>query len=212
MTDQPVIYVVDDDDNCRESMCALVSARGYRVEGFRSGEDFLCSRPRAEKGCVITDYKMTGMSGLDLQEQLADQGCLLPVIMVSGHANVSVAVRAMVNGAVTLVEKPHTEEQLMSAIEEAVRKSSRLRERAERVQEVRQRWEQLSTESREVARLLVAGDANKVVARKMVMGLRTVERRRREMLKVMGVQTVPQLARLLVLVDEPDEADSIASP
>ena len=133
MLEEPTIYVVDDDDKCRESMCALVTAKGFIAEGYRSGEEFLSRKvDHSQTGCLITDYKMGGMTGLELQEELASQNCHLPVIVVSGHANVSVAVRAMVNGAVTLLEKPHSEEQLMAAIDRAVYRSAKIREREAR--------------------------------------------------------------------------------
>ena len=113
MTDEPTIFVVDDDKDCRESMCALVTAKGFHVETFASGEEFLAS-PQSEckSGCLVTDYKMGGMTGLELQRKLAERDSYLPVIVVSGHANVAVAVNVMSEGAVTLLEKPHSEEQV----------------------------------------------------------------------------------------------------
>lgn len=202
MTEEPTIFVVDDDENCRESMCALVTAKGFHAESFCSGEEFLASpKSRSKSGCLITDYKMSGMTGLDLQRKLSEQNSYLPVIVVSGHASVSVAVEVMTAGAITLLEKPHTEDDLMGAIDKAVHRAEKQRTQRERRDNVRKAWEGMSEEEQEIARMLVAGFANKVVASKQNMGLRTAERRRSEILKAMGVRTVPQLAQLLTVLE-----------
>ena len=207
MTEEPTIYVVDDDENCRESMCALVTAKGFMAESFASGEEFLASaESRSKSGCLITDYKMGGMTGLDLQRQLAAQNSYLPVIVVSGHASVSVAVNVMTEGAITLLEKPHKEEDLMGAIDKAVHQSEKLRAQRERREKVFEAWGKMTDEEREIARMLVAGFANKVVASKQNIGLRTAERRRSDILKKMDVKTVPQLARLMAIMDDDVDA------
>lgn len=207
MSRQSTVYIVDDDQATRESVCALVEGLGYRAVPFPTGEAFLSAYDGSWSGCVVTDHRMPGMSGLELQEQLARRGSHLPVIIVSGYANVPVTVRAMRMGAVTLLEKPYQEFELSSAIREALARNEESRQRAEQRAEIRRRVDRLTGDEQKVMRRIVAGRMNKAIAIELGMGKRTVERYRHNVFEKMQVDSVAELARLVAeAITEDDRA------
>lgn len=196
------IFVVEDDEAGRDALQAWLVAHDFRAPAYDSAEQFLQQADLTAAGCVITDFRMPGLSGTDLQVELSQRKSILPVIMVSGYANVPVAVRAMRQGAVTLLEKPYDNAELLQAIDEALQQNANVRAQLENAAQVQQRIAQLSDTQRQVMHLLVAGQSNKSIATQFDIGLRTVERHRHQILQTMQVDSLPELASLLAVIGE----------
>ncbi len=195
---EPTVFVVDDDEQARKSVCALVRSLGLRAEAFSSGEEFLARYTPGGPGCLVTDIRMTGMSGLDLQERLAAEGVRLPVIVLTAYPRTRSTVRAMKGGAVTLLEKPYDEEELRDAVRKALAQDTAGRAAAQRRGEIRARAAELTPAERTVMNLVVQGKPNKVIAKQLQLSTRTVESRRHEVFAKMGVDSVAGLVRLAI--------------
>lgn len=198
MTVEPTVYVVDDDSGARESVCALAESMGLRAFGFVSAEDFLGSRTGAETGCLVTDLRMMKMSGLELQQKLLEDGVELPVILMSGFADVPVAVQAMQTGAVTVLQKPCRQQELWDGIRKALDLDEANRQKRTRQQQLQERLGRLTSEERAVMDRMVEGKLNKVIARELDIGLRTVEQRRHNVLRKMEAASLAELVRLVM--------------
>jgi FixJ family two-component response regulator len=196
------VFVVDDHELARDSVCALVESMGVNAEAFASAEEFLTAYSPDRAGCLVTDVRMLGMSGIELQEQLAARGFTLPVIVITAHANTQLTVRAMKQGAVTLLEKPCNDNDLWDAIREALDRDVGQRRAALRKEEVRQKLVELTPQEREVLDHIIAGKLNKVIARELDVSIRTVENRRHNIFKKLGVDSVAELVRLVVEAEE----------
>lgn len=193
------IFVVDDDQAARESVVALVGLKGLQAKGFASAEAFLSTFDPAAKGCLVVDVRMQGMTGLQLIEQLAQRNSKLPVVVITGYADVPMAVRAMQIGAVTFLEKPCHEQELWTAIQQALEIEERRQvERSQRA-EVAARIASLTDEEAAVFRMLLAGKVNKRIAVELDLGLRTIELRRSTVMKKMQASSLPELVRLAIL-------------
>jgi FixJ family two-component response regulator len=201
MCAEPTIFVVDDDEQARSSVCALVRSMGMSAESFASAEDFLNRYTPGRPGCLVTDYRMLGMSGLELQEELIRRNIALPVIVLTAYARTSVAVRAMKAGAVTMLDKPYAEDDLWDAIRKALAQGAVAQTKAARREEFRRRIAALAPSERAVMDLIVGGDANKVIANKLGVSLRTVENRRHEVLEKMHADSVAELVRMVIEAD-----------
>lgn len=191
------VFVVDDDQQSRNSVCALVRSMGVAAEAFGSAEEFLESLPVGRSGCLVTDYRMLGMNGLDLQRELERRGVSLPFVVVTAYACTSLAVRAMQAGAVTVLDKPYADNDLWDAICEALARDAKLRDEQQQVVEMRQRVETLTTSERAVLERLLQGLVNKQIAKQLSVSLRTVESRRHEIMVKLGVKSLPELFRLM---------------
>jgi len=191
------VFVVDDEEQARNSVCALVSSMGLRTRSYKSGEDFL-REYRGERGCLVADLRMPGMSGLDLQEHLVRQDHLLPVVIITGFARTALTVRAMKAGAVTLLDKPYADDELWAAIRTALAREAGLRQQHQRRLDLRARLESLSPLERKVLDMVVAGRPNKAIAADLGLSLRTIENRRHDLLGKLQVHSVPELVRLIV--------------
>ncbi len=198
MAFEPVVFVVDDDARARNSVCALVCSLGLRAEAFSSAEEFLACRNSGCPGCVVTDIRMTGMSGLDLQDWLAEQGIQLPVIVLTAYPRTRSTVRAIKAGAVTLLEKPYDDEELWDAIRKALAQEAAGRAEARRRCEIRERAALLTPTQRTVMNLIVQGKPNKIIAKQLNMSTRTIESRRHEVFAKMMVESVAELVRLAI--------------
>jgi two-component system, LuxR family, response regulator FixJ len=198
MTFEPVVFIVDDDERARKSVCALVRSLGLRAEAFASAEEFLDRYTSDRHGCLVTDIRMTGMSGLDLQDRLIERGVRLPVIVLTGFPRTRSTVRAIQAGAVTLLEKPYDEEELWDAIRRALAQEASGRAATERRDEIRDRVAVLTPAERAVMNLIIQGKPNKVIAKQLDMSIRTIESRRHEVFTKMGVDSVAELVRLAI--------------
>jgi len=194
----PTVFVVDDDEQARMSVCALVRSMGLRAEAFSSAEEFLASYHEAPPGCLVVDVRMLGMSGLELQEELIRRGVLLPVIVLTAYPRTPVTVRAIKAGAVTLLEKPYDDDDLWDAIRRALAHDAARRSEHEHRQEIRRRAGQLAPAERQVMEMIVQGKLNKAIARQLDVSVRTVENRRREVFRKMQADSVAELVRLVI--------------
>jgi len=202
MTTKPTVFVIDDDPAARESIGMLIHSLGLQVETFASAEQFLQTLDSARPGCVITDLRMLGMSGLELQDQLQELGKRIPVILISAHANMQLAVRAMRNGAITFLEKPCQQQEIIDAVNEAIALDQKWRHEEKEAAQARENFEKLNVGEKDVLKLILVGKANKVIANRLDVSLRTVEARRHNVFKKMEVDNIPDLTRLAMKIDE----------
>lgn len=200
MITDPVVFVVDDYAENRDAVCALARTMNLRAEPLASAEEFL-SRYRGEPGCLIADLRMHGLSGVELQEELRRREIAIPVIVLTGYAHTAAVVRAMRNGAVTVLDKPFDEDELWHAIRAALAQDAEQRRRSSELTELRQKFANLSDKERQVLRMIVAGRPNKAIANAMQASLRTVENRRREVFSKLGVRSVAELVTLTLKME-----------
>lgn len=193
------VFIVDDDADIREAIATLVTQLGLTAIGFESAEAFLAGYQGERPACVVTDVRMLGMTGLELQQELNLRGLCLPVIVLTAHADTPTTVRAMKQGAFTLLDKPCRDSELWDAIRSALEEDVGRMEDDQRQRELEVRLRLLTTGEREVLDLLLAGEANKVIAQKLDLGLRTVEARRQSLLKKFDVDSLAELIPLVLL-------------
>ncbi|ADB18489.1 two component transcriptional regulator, LuxR family [Pirellula staleyi DSM 6068] len=195
------VYIVDDDATVLASVAALVDSMGIAYAAHSCAEEFLENWNREAGGCLVTDWRMRGLSGLDLLERLAAESTTIPVIVITAFADVPMAVKAMRSGALTLLQKPCREQELWEAIRQALQLDKSRRESMSHRDQIRQRLEQLTPGEREVMNLAVAGKANKVIAQQLDIGLRTVEKRRHYIFRKMQVDSLPELVQLIMFLN-----------
>ncbi len=194
---EAALHVVDDDLSARKGVAALASSMGVPCETFSSAEDFLDHYDPSRAGCLLIDLRLTGMSGLELQERLAAMGNTLPVILVSAHADVPTTVRAMRNGALTLLEKPYRDDQLADAIRTALQLDRKTQEENAQRADVQQRIDRLTDRERQVMDLILAGKPNKSIARHLEVSQRTVDRLRAAVFEKMGAESAVEVVRMI---------------
>jgi RNA polymerase sigma factor (sigma-70 family) len=202
MTDNaplPLVHVVDDDASLRRALAFLLESGGWRVAPHDSAEAFLAawSEPAAP-GCLILDIRMPLMSGLELQRVLDGRGIGLPVIFLTGHADVAMAVEAMKLGASDFIEKPFKDQTLLDAVAKAVRRDVARREECAARQALCERLEKLSPREREVARLVAEGLPNKVIGQRLDISERTVQVHRLHLMEKLEIHSAAELAQLML--------------
>lgn len=200
--DTPVVYLVDDDDAVREALALLLRSVGLRSAGYADPLRFLHDLDAQAIGCVVLDIRMPGISGLDVLARLAGQSDL-PVIMLTGHANVDLCRRAFKGGAIEFLQKPMDDDIFLDAVQAAVRGHSASRERAAVSEAARARLQRLSAGEREVARRVVQGCANKEIAREFALSPRTVETYRANVFAKLEAGSLAQLIRQYALLLDP---------
>jgi two-component system response regulator FixJ len=205
LTDQstePVIYVVDDDDGMRRALDTLLSTIGYKTTVFSRPREFLAKFKAGSPGCLVLDIRMPDMSGLEVQQHLNRMGAMLPVIFITGHGDVPMAVQAMKEGAFEFIQKPFRDQDLLDRINHALRLDAENRNTVSRRAEVLHRSESLTPRERQVMDLVVDGAANKVIAIDLDLSERTVEIHRAKVMEKMGARSVAHLVKLhLTLTD-----------
>lgn len=194
------VFVVDDDADVRDSLASLLTSANFRVETFDSARAFLASDGLGRTGCLVADVRMPDMDGLELQEELGRRKSKLPVIIITGHGDVPLAVRAMKAGAVDFLEKPFEEERLIASIRRAFATGSAAATQAKAVEAVSRRIAQLTGREREVLSLVVAGRANKEIARALNISPRTVEIHRAHVMEKMEADSLAELVRLTMRI------------
>ncbi len=192
------IFVIDDDEAMRDSMTWLLEGEGYRVACFASGERFLAAWRPDMRGCLVLDVRMPEMSGLELHEKLDALGSRLPVIFVTGHGDVPMAVGALQRGACDFIEKPFNNANLLTRIERALALDNELAARRERDDAIANRLELLTLREREVMQLVVAGKLNKQIADTLDISMKTVEAHRARVMEKMGVRTLAELVKVVM--------------
>ena len=196
MTPEPTVFIVDDDDAVRRFLSGLIESVELRVEAFASARDFLEAYEPGQTGCLVLDVRMPGMSGLELQRELADQAIDLPVIILTGHGNVQLAVHAMQAGAIDFVEKPFDNELLLDRIQKAVAENVRAGSERIKRNEIAERMQLLTPREREVLDLVVAGQTNKGVARHLDISEKTVEIHRANVMRKMQATSLADLVKM----------------
>lgn len=196
------IYVVDDDEAMRDSMSWLLEGEGYRVSCFDSAERFLHARHDQMRGCIVLDVRMPEMSGLELHERLTALGSRLPIIFVTGHGDVPMAVAALQRGACDFIEKPFHNQDLLDRIQRALELDMQIAQRRQRDNAIAHRLGQLTQREHEVMDLVVAGKLNKQVADELQISMKTVEAHRARVMEKMGVRTLAELVKAVLSVKE----------
>jgi FixJ family two-component response regulator len=199
----PTVFVVDDDEAVRQALCMLIRSVGMTVEAYSTGAEFLSTYDNARAGCLILDLRMPGLSGLQVQDQLAARGALLPILFITGHGDVPVAVRALKAGALDFIEKPFNDQDLLDRVHKALRVDAARREAAAEVAGVRSRYERLTPREREILEHLYEGRSNKETARDLELSERTVELHRARVMEKMGAESLPALVRQIARLKEP---------
>ncbi|MET0496674.1 MAG: response regulator transcription factor [Steroidobacteraceae bacterium] len=192
----PTIYVVDDDDIMRQAIALLLRTVGYNPIVFARPGDFLAKYDSNQHGCVVLDIRMPDMSGLEVQQQLNRAGAILPVIFITGHGDIPMAVQAMKDGAFDFLTKPFRDQDLLDRINSALKQDAENRAAIDEHADLRRRAETLTSREREVLALVVDGKANKVVAIDLGLSERTVEIHRANVMEKMGARSVAHLVKM----------------
>lgn len=199
MPNEAVVHVIDDDDAVRDSLAFLLSTADLDVRTYESATAFLAELPACKSGCIVTDVRMPGMSGMDLLLQLKDRKVALPVIVITGHGDVPLAVEAMKAGAIDFIEKPFDDELMLKAVHNALKQMERQSENDAERSEIDERLQSLSTRERQVLDGLVAGQANKAIAFNLGISARTVEIYRANVMTKMQAGSLSELVRMALL-------------
>ena len=196
MNDEPTVYLVDDDQAVLRSLSTLVKVVFPRVEAYSSATDFLAAYQPDQPGCLILDVAMPGMNGLELHRKLMAEKAELPVVFITGHGNVQMAVGAMQAGAINFLEKPFHEQELWDSIRKALEVDRQNRRRKARRAQIEQRFSQLSPGEREVLTRILDGKSNKDIADGLGLSIRTIEDRRGRLMKKMKAGSIAELVRM----------------
>jgi FixJ family two-component response regulator len=201
MSEEQVVYIVDDDSDVRESLVILMETVGQAFKEYETAHAFLEDYRGGMRGCLVADIRMPRMSGLELQEKLIDAGSLLPIIFITGHGDISLAVKAMRRGALDFIRKPFHEQNLLDRINEALDIEDGKRKAYMDKQQLVERFNSLSQRELEVLELVAQGKMSKVVADDLGISERTVEAHRSHFMHKLGIHTVAQLIRLKVQIE-----------
>ena len=197
----PVVYIVDDDEAVRGSLRLLLKSVGLTPNALGSAREFLAKYDPLQPGCLVLDVRMPEMSGLELQEQLNLQGAVIPVIFITGHGDVPMAVEAMQAGAFDFLQKPFRDQDLIDRIQRAMEKDRSNRTALTERNTIRERLESLTPREREVLTMVTSGKANKVMAIDLGVSQRTVEIHRARVMEKMGATSLAQLVRMVMDLD-----------
>jgi FixJ family two-component response regulator len=201
MTDiQQTVYVVEDDEAVRDSLELLLQSDDKPVKTYDSANAFLKSYSDAMAGCIVLDIRMPGMDGMELQKKLNDKHSILPIIFVTGHGDVPMAVDAMKDGAIDFIQKPYREEALLEKIEAALVQDRQQRKSLGEKQEIVRRIKSLTPREHEIMDRMIAGQANKVIAIELEISQRTVEIHRSRVMHKMGTHSLAHLVRMVLSV------------
>ena len=199
MPTEAIIYVIDDDEAVRQSLEFLLKAAGIPVRGFESAQAFLDVLPTVEHGCIVTDVRMPEITGIDLLKKVKQVRPELPVIVITGHGDISLAVDAMKIGAVDFLEKSFDDDHLLAAVKSALDREADLARRKAEVGEVQEKLAALSNRERQVLEGLVAGNANKTIAFDLGISPRTVEIYRANLMTKMAANSLSDLVRMAMV-------------
>lgn len=200
MNDQPksmqTVFIVDDDSSIRHAMGLLMQSVGYDYEIYESADAFMDSQSYDKPGCLVLDIRMPGISGLELQDKLTELGSTLPIIFISGHGDVPMAVEAMQKGAVDFIQKPFRDQELLDRIGDALKANQTKRSELAESASIRERRDRLTSREREVFDLVVTGKPNKIVAYELDVSQRTIEIHRARVMEKMEAKSLADLVRM----------------
>jgi RNA polymerase sigma factor (sigma-70 family) len=194
------VFVVDDDQAMRNSLKWLIESVGVQVESFSSADDFLGQYQAGRSGCLVLDVRMPGMSGLDLQDYLVDNNIRIPVVIITGHGDVPMAVRAMKSGAIDFIEKPFNDEVLLDAIRRAIAFEEQQRSHQSEHRQVKKRLASLTPREREVMDMVTEGKSNKEIANTLGVSAKTIEAHRARVMEKMQAGSLAELVRMALAV------------
>ena len=201
MSDSSTVFVVDDDQEVRDALQLLMESVGLNVEAFESAQSYLDQFDPERPGCLVLDVRMPGMSGLDLQARLAAERLHPPVIVITGHGDVPMAVRAVQAGAVDFIEKPFNDQALLDGVHRAIEQDAEQRGVASRLADIEARYQRLTPREREVLGQVVAGKRNKVIAADLGVSQSTVEAHRARVMEKMEATTLSDLMRMMLSLE-----------
>ena len=207
--DLATVFIVDDDEAVRGSLKLLLRTLSLRAQAYASAQEFLASFDPRRSGCLVLDIRMPGMSGLELQEELNTRGAMLPIIFITGHGDVPMAVEAMQRGAMDFLQKPFRDQDLLDRINRALEKDRVGRELLGNRERIQARIAELTPREREVLTLVTQGQANKVIAADLQLSQRTVEIHRAHVMEKMGANSLAHLVRMVV---DADQAEPVSRP
>jgi FixJ family two-component response regulator len=199
MDTDPTVFIVDDDQGVRDAVTLLMESIGLAAEGYASAQGYLDAFDPRRPGCLVLDVRMRGMSGLELQERLALEPLHPPIVMVTGHGDVPMAVRAVQAGALDFIEKPFKEQVLLDAVHRALQRDAQARGQAMRLAEIQERLGRLTPREREILDLIVAGRRNKVIALDLGISQSTVEAHRAKVMEKLEARSLSDLMRIVLL-------------
>ena len=191
-----LVFVVDDDASLRESLKDLLQSVGLRVEAFASAQEFLRSKRPDAPSCLVLDVRLKGLSGLDLQKRLVGGDVDIPIIFITGHGDIPMAVQAMKAGAVEFLRKPFRDQDLLDAVQQALERDRKVREQRAEVAELRKRFDSLTPREREVMALVAAGLLNKQVAGELGTSEASVKVHRQHVMEKIGADSLAELVRM----------------
>ncbi len=198
----PTVFVVDDDAEVRNALKLLLESVGLPVVCYASAHEYLEAFDERRPGCLVTDIRMPGMSGLDMQEKLAEYPIHPPVIIITGHGDVPMAVRAVQAGAVDFIEKPFRDQLLLDSVHRAIEMDAERRGEASRKSEIREHLNQLTPREREVLDLVVSGMRNKNISEQLGITLSTVEAHRSRVMEKMQADSLSHLMRMMLTLEQ----------
>lgn len=201
-THTPTVFVVDDDEEVRNGVKLLLESVGLSVVCYASATEYLEAFDASLPGCLVVDIRMPGMSGLDMQEKLTQEPIHPPVIVITGHGDVPMAVRAVKAGAVDFIEKPFRDQILLDSVHRAIEMDAKQRGEASKLSDIRERLGQLTPREREVLDLVVSGRRNKNISEELGITLSTVEAHRSRVMEKMGADSLSQLMRMMLTLEQ----------
>jgi two-component system response regulator FixJ len=199
MPTKPIVHIVDDDSAIRDALSFLMKSIGFESKTYASAETFLNQANFDRPGCLVVDVRMHGMSGLELQQVLNERGIALPVIIITGHGDVPMAVQAMKAGAVDFLEKPYDNEVLITRIRQSLEDATKEQDKESRIAEAKARLAQLTPRELEVMNLLVAGKHNKIIAIELNISVRTAEAHRAKVMKKLQADSLSDIVRIALV-------------
>jgi len=207
MAENPVVYVVDDDEGIRSSLESLIRSVGLSVQTFASAQDFLQGQRGSAPGCLVLDVRLPGLSGLDLQSELAKAEIHTPIVFITGHGDIPMSVRAIKAGAVEFLTKPFRDQDLLDAIQQAIERDQVLRQERGEIEELRGRVLSLTPREKEVMKLVVSGLLNKQIAAELGTSVVTVKLQRAGVMHKMGANSLAHLVRMAERLEITDKKE-----
>jgi FixJ family two-component response regulator len=201
MNPEPTVFIIDDDEAVRRFLSGLIASVGLHVETYASAQEFLDADEPSQPGCLLLDIRMPGMSGLELQKELASRNIRIPIIILTGHGNVQVAVHAMKAGAVDFIEKPFNNELLLDRIQMAVAESVDADTTRVKQDEIAHRMELLTPREHQVLDIVAAGETNKAIARRLEISEKTVEIHRARVMEKMQAKSLADLVKMVTMLE-----------
>ncbi|MEN6584847.1 MAG: response regulator [Sulfuricella sp.] len=198
---RPTIFVVDDDEAMRESIHWLLESVSLSARMFSSANEFLTAGDLHQHGCILLDVRMPGMSGMELLEQLKDHGIVQPVIIITGHGDVPMAVRALKHGAFDFIQKPFNGQELLDRVNAALKLDRENHQQNKKIEGLRSHFDVLTTREREIMELVVAGDSSKVIGKKLGISSRTVDIHRSNIMKKLNIRSIAELVQCRLALD-----------